>query len=355
MISRLTAERTELLARCEYSDRDCVDHQVLFTRQPRRFQAATMATAASRLPWPAIGYSCDFCSTRASFVGQCVTCRRWVGLSMCNCANDSDRVAHNKQRTASSSSSSTQTIVDDRPVSCGWCATARGGVPSSEEEFKQAPPVPCGFVEGQLKRVVFVLEPTVSNDAPRAWHFEVAQRMLTNVLENVGIGSVLFYSIRCECAQQWQRALALVCRFAATPSLFLPSDCRFDASGVEISVLLAMHGERRGNSVLLDVSSNNGKIHSLSWWLEMIDKQLFGSNGGGDENSGVTRFKISDIYFLTCQLFPDIVLGERNATLFRALADKHDVVVMAADGNVLPYLQVTLLLFFFLLLHDFPS
>ena len=372
-------ERAQLLRRCTFSDRDCVDQRVLASAQPR--DACEPAP-----PWPDRGYSCDFCGTWPSFVARCVRCRRWLGLADCECAvpalrrdggravqtivGEVDRDAetggaggekedkkNEKESAACADSVSDHGCVPKRNIRgacCVWCAAATPVAEDDDEQHVQTstseassslplPPVSCGYTRGLLRRVVFVLEPRQLG----AWRYNVGRRLLIALLESLQPGTVAVYAIECgACPSEWRSALALIGRFAAHPRQFLPSDCRLGSGALapRIDIVLATHSmeprDDADGAQTVRLELGLGESRSLRWWCRALaDDVLARTAPRITAASGTTAMPVDCLYVLTCHLFRDCV---RAASLreLRALADRHALTVMASDGQVRPFQQI---------------
>jgi hypothetical protein len=303
------------LRTCTFTHRDCLDDNVLQTRQPR-LQTEPVPD------WPSLRRSCDFCQTFAAVVSRCGACKRWLGLSDCACAD------HKCRQTSDLLVGGARFVVvnnSDGRIRCQWCAAS------------ELAPLPCGRSIGLLRRVVFVVEPKPSD----TWRFHVAQRLLVALLENSELGTILLYSFECGAAD-WVRALRHINSFAADPLLYLPDGCRFDdAHGVpRISVVLSTHSfHRQSQSEPVRLEKSAGNARTLVWWLNCIDRNLF-APPGLLPTTAATAFAIDELFLLSCHLFPDGAVGAANARRMGALADKHDVDVMACDGGGIMMVQV---------------
>ncbi len=309
----MTSRRVEFLQACAFSDIDCLDQSVLFPLPP---QARTSSSVRkTTIAWPNERHSCDFCDTYAGVMSRCGSCERWLGLSDCECA------APACQRASAWPAGSERFIVVDggRRCRCRWCAN------------NEPAPASCGRSMGLLRRVVFVLEPTPS----RNWRFHVAQRLLVALLENADAGTVLLYSFECADDGDWLRAMERINAFAHSPRAHLPADCRCDEAhgALRMSVLLATHSmlRRRAHEPVRLESGGAGVGHTLAWWLDQAERLLF---AGGPQ-------ALDELYLLSCNVFPDGgAVNAANQRRLSALADRHDVSVMACDGDSIMMLQI---------------
>ena len=306
--------RSALLARCTFTDRDCVDWDVLETRQPRPDHEKAP-------PWPREGHACDFCGTWASTITTCGSCHRWLGLADCQCADPTverrtgglPRQVHEPESAA---------------VCCHWCV--------ERADSHTSPPPSVGYSQGLLRRVVFVIEPLQQ----AAWRWHTAQRLLVPLLEITRPGTVLVYGIECdESEQSWCDAFALVRRFAERPRAHLPPDCRHaDETLVQIDIVLGMHSiDTTWQTSDVWLEHGCGIANSISWWGAALAKHALAVPARRNKE----RLTISTLYWISCNMFDERVAAS-SQRLLRALADEHAINVMASDGRPVAYQQIAL-------------
>lgn len=310
--------RTKLLARCTFSDRDCVDMRVRDTCTPR--------PARESAPWPCEGHACDFCGSWSSLITTCGVCHRWLGLD-CACATPA-AVRH----AAADRGHGDQTTIDERAdVLCERCANVRTNSSSS------VPLRPTNYSEGRLRRIVFVLEPAQMG----AWTFHMARRITIPLLEVAGRGTVLVYGVECTARESsWLDAFALVRRFAERPRAHLPPDCRYYShEPVPIDIVLGMHSMAPDDSATQAYLDRGlGRSNCLRWWCEALGKHALTVPTRRNRH----RLPISTLYWFTCDLFASRVCAS-SERLLGALADKYALTVKASDGYVMPFQQFALI------------
>lgn len=317
--------REALLARCTFTDRDCVDDVVLKTRHP-------LANHETTPPWPLEGHGCDFCGTWASTITRCGACNRWLGLADCECADPAvERRAGGVE---------IQTSAAKRAdVRCKWCALRDSDAAKDDQSESIAAlttaPESNPSSEGLLRRVVFVIEPLQEN----TWRWHTAQRLLVPLLEIARPGTVLVYGIECdESEESWCDAFALVRRFAEQPHAHLPPDCRRGDTPVHIDIVLGTHSidaTWRSSDVWLE--HGNGVANSLSWWCTALAKHALAVPARRNKQ----RFAISTLYWISCNMFDERVASS-SQRLLRTLADDHAINVMASDGRPVAFQQIAL-------------
>jgi hypothetical protein len=308
----MSRHRAALLSRCTLTDRNCL----AFVRD---------AQHVDTIEWPRVGYACDFCDTWPRRVGRCQQCRRWTGLSDCDCSADAS--SNMTQLVAGD----TQAVApdDDTDAVCRWCASGETA----------SAPAPCGRTFGLLRRVVFVLEPKEGG----RWQFRVAQRLAEAVLEAVGCGTVLFYGLESGADElEWQRAMAAVRRFAAAPLAHLPPHCVLDPdTPLRVSVVLATHSMQRlsdGDALRLELADGESRV--LQWWVRHLGHDMLAAQRA----PAVPATRISELYLISCHLFPrGATAAAANARALGALADQYGVSVMACDGEPPMFQQIALL------------
>lgn len=308
----MSRHRAALLSRCTLTDRNCL----AFVRD---------AQHVDTIEWPRVGYACDFCDTWPRRVGRCQQCRRWTGLSDCDCSADAS--SNMTQLVAGD----TQAVApdDDTDAVCRWCASGETA----------SAPAPCGRTFGLLRRVVFVLEPKEGG----RWQFRVAQRLAEAVLEAVGCGTVLFYGLESGADElEWQRAMSAVRRFAAAPLAHLPPHCVLDPdTPLRVSVVLATHSMQRlsdGDALRLELADGESRV--LQWWVRHLGHDMLAAQRA----PAVPATRISELYLISCHLFPrGATAAAANARALGALADQYGVSVMACDGEPPMFQQIALL------------
>jgi hypothetical protein len=313
----MSSRRAALLARCTVSDRNCLSPATcLFAPWP----------AALRDPeWPRQFYSCDFCDTADAVVGRCRQCERRIGLTQCDCRieQEGDEEDEKVQRRPTPRSAKAS-LATRRPL-CQWCADGGTAAPTS-----------CGRTSGQLRRVVFVLEPQQRG----RWQFRVASRLAESVVEGVGAGTVLVYGIESgRCETEWLDAMAVVRRFVSDPLAHLPAGCTLADSLLRVSVVLATHSMHRvldDENVRLELCDGESQP-LISWWLRHFADNMLGVSS--------PLSIIDELYVISCSLFPKGAgsgVAAANARAFGALADRFGIAVTACDGEPPTYLQIAM-------------
>jgi hypothetical protein len=290
----MSRHRAALLSRCTLTDRNCL----AFVRD---------AQHVDTIEWPRVGYACDFCDTWPRRVGRCQQCRRWTGLSDCDCSADAS--SNMTQLVAGD----TQAVApdDDTDAVCRWCASGETA----------SAPAPCGRTFGLLRRVVFVLEPKEGG----RWQFRVAQRLAEAVLEAVGCGTVLFYGLESGADElEWQRAMAAVRRFAAAPAgaLAAATACSDpDTASLRVSVVLATHSMHRvSDSDALRLELGDGESRPVAVVGASPGRRHASRRSG---HPAVPSTRVSELYLISCHLFPrGGKAAAANARALGALADQ---------------------------------
>jgi hypothetical protein len=348
-------DRMRFLSLCSVSDIECCDSTFASLQHCAARRGPVPIEDRKACRWPEVAHSCDFCGTWPSVVARCDICSRWLGLSDCRCAlekfrrpdglygqtivrksrtvkavqSDSSDSYHTNVVDIDSDASDTESASESVAI-CRWCHFV---LPDGTLDLTVTAPAPVGLARGLLSRIVFVLEPKIN--ASSQWHFSVAHWIAEAILSQSGAGNIVVYGLPCDEGERaFCDAMALVQQFAIDPRRFLPSDCQWasdesaDAPLPRISIVLATHSLLVDDKAHLELGSPD-TVRPIDWWCNALTQNIF-------SRQNEHKLRVDELHTVLCNMFS----AQSDASEhWQRLSDSCNIAVMAADGNVVPYLQ----------------